>query len=55
MSGAADAVLVSAFVQLAGTGVLVFRVDRQLERSAQMTASRERASVELRSLKVETT
>jgi O-antigen/teichoic acid export membrane protein len=55
LSGAADAVLVSAFVQLAGTGVLVFRVDRQLERSAQMTASRERASVELRSLKVETT
>ena len=53
--GAADAVLVSAFVQLAGTGILVLRVDRQLERNAQMTASRERASVELRSLKVETT
>jgi O-antigen/teichoic acid export membrane protein len=55
LSGAADAVLVSAFVQLAGTGVLVFRVDRQLERNAQMTASRERAGLELRSLKVETT
>jgi len=56
LSGAADAVLVSAFVQLAGTGVLVLRVDRQLQRDAQvMTASHERASVGMRSLKVETT
>lgn len=56
LSGAADAVLVSAFVQLAGTGVLVLRVDRQLQRDAQvMTASHERASVDMRSLKAETT
>jgi O-antigen/teichoic acid export membrane protein len=56
LSGAADAVLVSAFVQLAGTGVLVLRVDRQLQRDAQvMTASHERASVGMRSLKAETT
>ena len=56
LSGAADAVLVSAFVQLAGTAVLVLRVDRQLQRDAQvMTASHERASLGLRSLKAETT
>jgi len=56
LSGAADAVLVSAFVQLVGTGVLVLRVDRQLQRDAQVvTASHERASVGMRSLKVETT
>lgn len=56
LSGAADAVLISAFVQLAGTAVLVLRVDRQLQRDAQvMTASHERASLGLQSLKAETT
>ena len=55
LSGAADAVLVSALVQLVGTGVLILRIDRQLQRDAQVTACLEQTGLELRSLKVETT
>jgi O-antigen/teichoic acid export membrane protein len=56
LSGAADAVLVAALVQLAGTGALIWRIDRQLQRDAQvLTASHGRTGLELRSLKVETT
>ena len=55
LSGAADAVLVSALVQLVGTGVLILRIDRQLQRDAQVTACLEQTGLELRSLKIETT
>jgi O-antigen/teichoic acid export membrane protein len=56
LSGAADAAMAAAFVQIVGTGAIVLRVDRQLQaNAASLAASHRRTSPELRSLKVEST
>jgi O-antigen/teichoic acid export membrane protein len=55
LSGAADAVLAAAFVQLVGTGAIVFKIDRQLQRSAgSPVALYGQTSPKLRSMKAET-
>ena len=39
LRGAADAVLISAFVQLAGTGVILWQIDRQVRSSARLSST----------------
>jgi len=56
LSGAADAVLVAAFVQLMGTGTILLKIDRRLQSSAESYNARDnQASTALRSMKAETT
>ncbi len=56
LSGAADAVLVAAFVQLMGTGTILLKIDRRLQSSAGSYNARDnQASTALRSMKAETT
>jgi O-antigen/teichoic acid export membrane protein len=56
LSGAADAALAAAFVQLMGTGAILLKIDRRLKRSAGSCNVREsQASPALRSMKAETT
>jgi hypothetical protein len=56
LSGAADAALAAAFVQLMGTGAILLKIDRRLQRSAGSCNVREsQASPALRSMKAETT
>jgi len=56
LGGAADAALASAFVQLMGTGAILLKIDRRLQRSAGSCNVREsQASPALRSMKAETT
>jgi len=56
LSGAADAVLVAAFVQLMGTGTILLKIDRRLQSSAGSYNARDnQASTALRSMKADTT
>src|SRR5258706_14022425 len=56
LSGAADAALVAAVVQLMGTGAIVLKIDRRLQPSAgPCSATDGQASPVLRSMKAETT
>jgi O-antigen/teichoic acid export membrane protein len=56
LSGAADAALAAAFVQLMGTCAIVLKIDRRLQRSAESSlALQGQASPALRSMKAETT
>jgi O-antigen/teichoic acid export membrane protein len=56
LSGAADAALASALVQLMGTGAILLKIDRHLQRSAGLfLALHGQASPALRSTKAETT
>ena len=56
LSGAADAALAAAFVQLMGTGAILLKIDRRLRRSAGSYNARDaQASPALRSMKAETT
>ena len=56
LSGAADAALASAFVQLMGIGAILLKIDRRLQRSSGSSlALHGQASPVLRSMKAETT
>jgi len=56
LSGAADAALAAALVQLIGTIMILLKIDRRLQRSAGSCNARDRqASPVLRSIKAETT
>ncbi len=56
LNGAADAALAAAFVQLMGTGAILLKIDRRLQRSAGSYNARDtQASPALRSMKAETT
>ena len=56
LGGAADAALASAFVQLIGTGAILLKIDRRLQRGAGSSlALHGQASPALRSMKAETT
>jgi O-antigen/teichoic acid export membrane protein len=56
LSGAADATLAAAFVQLMGTGAILLKIDRRLQRSAEPSlALHGQASSALQGMKAETT
>jgi O-antigen/teichoic acid export membrane protein len=56
LNGAADAALVAAFVQLMGTGAILLKIDRRLQRSAESRGATDgQASPALRTMRAETT
>jgi O-antigen/teichoic acid export membrane protein len=56
LNGAADAALVAAFVQLMGTGAILLKIDRRLQRSAESCGATDgQASPALRTMRAETT